>query len=428
MTGPRIEQGPSLAPSGVIQNPGIGEIFGQGLSNLAQFLNQQQQQNQQQQNFQQQMGMQQQQQASTQAVQAAQVAESQQRLAQQQLAQKQAAEEALRKASVVSNFKEYLTPGPDGKAPAEQDMSPAQVESYRRAYAIDPDGTSQHLQALMAGAPVKYAKGDIGVSPLTGKTVVTNAGPLDVGTDFTAHQQGLGYGNIPLDKLTTEQNNQILAAMQKTKAAGAQKTVVQLGENAMAGAMGPLLAKNIEARYNSATNAAKDIGIATHALGLMNTGPVGAGALLPASQTLAATLQSMGLDPDPKSVRTAQIIKDLASRVIPIAREMTQGGGGGSAGRLMSNEVELAKLAAGNLRSTSPQAIKNLLEDAVTTNTYAIGQYNAWLKSQNPDQYVPGANTNLTVKPSDFMPPPPDAPNNQTGTGKAALYQGWGIH
>ncbi len=45
MTGPppNFGNGPSLAPSGVIQNPGVGSIIGQGFTQLAQFLAQKQQ-------------------------------------------------------------------------------------------------------------------------------------------------------------------------------------------------------------------------------------------------------------------------------------------------------------------------------------------------------------------------------------------------
>src|ERR1035437_4226468 len=60
MTAPHFDQSPNLAPTGVIQNPGIGGIIGGGLTNLAQFLMAQHQQQQDEAARQQQLGMEQQ--------------------------------------------------------------------------------------------------------------------------------------------------------------------------------------------------------------------------------------------------------------------------------------------------------------------------------------------------------------------------------
>lgn len=428
MSVPNFGSGPNLAPTGVIQNPGSGAILGQGLSVLAQFLQQKQQMEQQQALQQQRIGLEQSQQQMQAPLIQAQTQNLAAEVAVRQQQQQALAQQALQRTATVANMKQYLAPGPNGEpAPAEADMGPAQAKSYWNSYQLDPQGTADHLTKLMTDAPVKLAANERMISPLTGKTLVdTEAPPVDVGTDFRAHQQGLGYGNIPLPKLSVTQNREILDSMGKDKREAAQKTIVQIGQDAMASGIGQLRAKNLETQYGAATFAAQDVALASNALKKLSEGTINTGVFASAAQSLGATLASMGFDPDPKSVRTAQIVKDLASRTIPIVRQMIQGGGG----RIMSSEIDLAKAQSGDIRNMSPQAIKNLLEDAVAAGTWRLGQYKAWLKAQNVDQFVPGSTNSLDVSPSNFMPPTvpegtPEAANPEAK--KAALKKEWGV-
>ncbi len=408
---------PNVGITGVIQNPGIGQILGGGLSQLAQFLQQKQQMEQQQAIQQQQLGQGQQQiDLSRQA-----------QINQQPLLQQQAQEARLRSALMQSqlddaatakargvlaatNMQHYLFGDPnkpDEPPPGSKDLAPAQLESYRRQYQIDPQGTTQHLTELMTKPDVAVADKTRLVNPLTGKvTLEAVPEPLKVSEEWNNAQQQLSYGNIPLPKLNSFQNAQIGEQMVKNRERAAAKTFINLGADKMAEGIAGMNVAALTARNKEANAAAADMATAGQALHLLEKsgGDVYQGILSDAAPQVAAFLKNLGFADDPKAIRTAQVAAKLAQRIIPTLKEAMNTGGSG-AGRILSTEVDIQKIANGDLKNMPAAALVNLLKDAQTLNAYKLAKYKTFLKTVNPDQYVKGTSTILDVNPSDYIQP-----------------------
>ena len=416
---------PNLAPNGVIQNPGIGEIMGGGLSQLAQFLQAKQQAEQQRQLAMAQLGQGQQKidldrsaQATQAPLTAAQTTETSARAAQLQQQTIDAAKQMALKIAATQNFGHYINAGPNGEPPAAlNDLgSQDRVSAWQRMYAVDPQGTVAKFQDLLGKEPIQLAPNARLINPLSMATQVAAQGEPQKPSDEYVNAFKSLYGNTPMNDPSigvpelSKVYDKMLESKIKTANAAAPKAA-----DAFATALGSERVKDLTARFGDAQQTSKDVAVARDALYNLQNNGVRSGPLATANMTMDAFLGDMGFKPDARDPATQKIMSDLAARVLPSVREQIASGSGGVP-RLNTTEINLVQKTVGDLTKMPVATLQKLLQDAVTTGAWKIAKYKSWVPTLELDKVSPGATAQYTdVDPNNFAPPSPTAPTTTAG-------------